>query len=112
MGEEALQLHREALSLVVHADAAEARGDVATARALTEAAYVLERRAAELAEREPGRSFICRQAAWLALSLGRTEEALELAGAGLGGEPPAEIAEGLRVVRALASRATATGSAA
>lgn len=76
--------------------------DPAKARKLNEAAFVNERKAAELLkeeyELEPSRSVLYRSAATLAVRCENFSEAERLAQAGLSGNPPSGIAHELRDV--------------
>ena len=91
------RLHRDAMVL---AEQAVAEADARIAQRLFRAAFDNERRAAEelaeALEAEPTRSVLYRSAASLAADCGEYSEAERLAGEGLAGRPPAEIADELR----------------
>jgi hypothetical protein len=65
---------------------------------LDDAAYMVERTAADLCTVEPSRSVLYRSAATLALDADERQEAGRLARLGLLGNPPPEIADELREV--------------
>ena len=91
------RLHRDAMIL---AEQALAEVDTRIAQRLFRAAFDNERQAAEelagTLEAEPTRSVLYRSAASLAADCGEYSEAERLAGEGLAGRPPAEIADELR----------------
>jgi hypothetical protein len=95
-------LHRTAMEL---AQEAEATSDTAISQKLFRAAFEKEREAAEiLADRldlEPSRSVLLRSAASLALDCHEFAEAERLLEKGLGGKPPADLAEEMRSLRRL-----------
>src|SRR5262249_53911628 len=97
------ELHRKAMDFAKQAETARLEGDAALSRTALEQAFQFEKEAAEdLAnepEAEPTRGVLFRSAASLALQLGRYEEALKLADAGLAGKPSPEIESELSDLR-------------
>ncbi|NJK70285.1 MAG: hypothetical protein HC786_26130 [Richelia sp. CSU_2_1] len=93
-------LHREAMELVDRAVLARQCGDLDRVTALTKAAFVKERAAADLVANEwdfePTRSVLHRSAAVLAIECALLREAERLIGRALAGNPPTEIADELR----------------
>ncbi len=100
--QEVRDLHREAMQLVDLAFEARRYRDEERALKYFRRAYELESQAArEIAadlKNEPTRSILLRSAATLALDCGEIRAAEQLAAQGLAGNPPASIAEELRVV--------------
>jgi tetratricopeptide (TPR) repeat protein len=94
------ELHRKAMELADMADIAKRQGHKDKAMKLYDEAYMLERDAALLAEKdkvgEPCISVLYRSAASLALNCMKYREAEKLIATALSGEPPAEIADELR----------------
>lgn len=94
------ELHRQAMELADHADAAGRTGDHVAAQSLFRRAFHLEREAAETVmahlEAEPTRSVLLRSAASLAMAVHEYREAERLIAAALAGNPPDEVCEELR----------------
>lgn len=93
-------LHHEAMEWVDRAVLARRQGDRALMLECTNAAFLKERSAADLAagrfELEPTRSILHRSAAVLAVECGELREAERLIGRALSGNPPHDIANELR----------------
>lgn len=93
-------LHREAMELVDQAVLARQRGDTEAVTALSRAAFIKERAAADLVASqfglEPTRSVLHRSAAVLAIECHQLRDAERLIGRALAGNPPDDIADELR----------------
>jgi hypothetical protein len=94
------ELHRKAMDLAEDASFEQAAGRLDRAKQLYEAAFELERQAAELLDTridlEPTRSVLFRSAASLALDCSDPRTAERLLARALSGNPPPEIASELR----------------
>ena len=101
---EMARVHAQAMDAAEEALLAERRGDADTAARLQALAFDLEHRVAQMAIEtrapEPTRSVLLRSAATLALRCGELQAARELVDSALAGNPPSEIADELRDLRA------------
>lgn len=98
---QARKLHDRAMAIANEAYLLRLKGHEEEARAQSLAAMRLEAEAAAAIsppDLEPSRSVLFRSAATLALDAGELSEAQRLAHLGLGGHPPAEIAEELQAI--------------
>lgn len=93
-------LHREAMELVDQAVLARQQGDTEAVIALSKAAFIKERAAADRVadqfDMEPTRSVLHRSAAALAIECHELRDAERLIGRALSGNPPEDIANELR----------------
>lgn len=95
----ATERHHQAMARAEDGDRLRRAGRHDDARAAYEDALQLERRAAELARRQPSRGILLRSAAWLALEAEQPREAERLAACALAAEDIGDrIAEELRAV--------------
>lgn len=96
------QVHREAMQIAQQAFVAKQNGNGEQAMALYEQAFDLEKSAAlsllYSEDKEPTRSILFRSAAALAKSSNNYREAERMVSYGLSGNPPAEVADDLRVL--------------
>jgi hypothetical protein len=94
------EYHQRAMENADRAMAARGRGDEEQASTYFRAAFVDEKRAAEIVApdltAEPSRSVLHRSAAALAVECGEAREAERLIAIALAGDPPEEIADELR----------------